>query len=193
MKMIGMMLMVGVALSSSLALAGSDVLDRTESVVAGANPEERFMKAMGDLKGVLQKFRPHFQKGTTLISGPSVSGSTAHPVLKMTIEKCVIMICKTVKLDAEISMRENSGSCDRNVTIEADLVRSGSPLTDVYSDVLINICYKNESATQGRLKITVNAVRAGSYQKGMLQEAVTKSLAVQLHSLVNALDTYLKN
>lgn len=189
-------LILTLALASSFAsqsvFATSDVLDHEELVFSGPEPEAKLMTAMSDLKSVLKRFHPVLQKGSTLLSGPSVSGTARHPILKMSIEKCVLMICKKVNLDAEVSMRENSGPCDRNIVINADLARSGSPLADIYLDLVLNICYKNESIEQGRLKVTASAVRAPTFGTGMVQGAVTKSLTLQIQALVDALERSLR-
>lgn len=192
MKKIGLLLVVGAVLSSGVAFADADALDRQELVVTGVHPEAKLMNVMGDLKSILLRFRPVLQKGTTLLSGPSVSGSMQHPVLQMSVEKCVLVICKKVRLDAEVSMREIGGSCDRNLVIEADLERSGSPLADTYRSLVLKICYRNESATQGRLVVNASAVRADSYSAGTIQKAITQSLTLQIQGLVKALDRSLQ-
>jgi hypothetical protein len=173
--------------SSSAYASQYDFLAKQTLRIGGEFPTQTFEKTADDLKRVFEKYKPALDSDTTVISPLRISGSQRRPSLSMTVEKCVLFVCKRVTLNADISVSETAGSCERNLVMEIDLKRSTQDLTDVYDQIDVGICLNKND-----LVLTSQARQAPSYDTGMIQQEIFKLLKKQITPIIQALDLTLK-
>jgi hypothetical protein len=164
-----------------------DFLAKQTLRIGGEFPAQTFEKTADDLKRVFEKYKPALDADTKIISPLRITGSQRRPSLSMTVEKCVFFVCKRVTLDADISVSETSGKCERNLTMAIDLKRSTQDLTDVYDQIDVGICLNKSD-----LVLTSEARRAPKYDTGMVQQEIFKLLKKQITPIIDALDSTLK-
>lgn len=168
-----------------------DLLARQQVAVPGADPQRTFLTTADDPRGIFERYQPKMDGGSTLVAPLKISGSRQTPRLQMSIRKCVAIVCKTVDLDAQVSVREVNGVCERDFVMELDLSRSGQMLTDVYDRFEVQICYGSGNGN-ARLDLTARARQAASYDSGIVQNEIFKLLQVQTPAIKTAIEASLR-
>jgi hypothetical protein len=168
------------------ALAPADRLASTEFTFRANNPDRVMEITTAKLKEVFERYRPAVDSNTTIISPLQVTGSQTNPRIQMTAKKCVLFQCQTVKLDASITLREVSGSCRQNYVLNADLSRSGEILARNYDALSVNICYSSARAN-ARVQGEAFALRASTYEGGIIANEILKMLALQIPPMSKAI------
>ena len=176
---------------SSFAHAEMDLLTQ-QTLNTGAISDAVLIKTVMEPKGLYQRYKPQMDSKSELISGLDVGGTVNEPVLKMKIKSCVLFICQTVDFNGVVSVKETSGSCQKNYMMQTDLSRSGSILTDVYQRLDIGLCFNRDANNQGTLKIVSKALRSDDYSTGITQRAIFGFLQLQIKPMMSALSETLK-
>jgi hypothetical protein len=177
---------------TNLALANeSDFLARQTLQYRADDPRAVLDTTVQKLRDVFRRYRPVFDSGTTVISPLKIGGSQSQPTMNMVVRKCVLFICETVEIDATIRLRERSGSCERNFTLEAELSRSSKPLTDNYEQLRVESCFRS-NRSQGSISIEGYADRARTYSSGPVSNEIVKMLGLQVEPMSRALLESLK-
>ena len=109
----------------------------------------------------------------------------------MTVKKCVLFVCETVSIDGEISLREVSGPCQRNLVLEVDNARSSPILKDTYSKLSFSICFKNKGEVASLVGVA-SAVHGPRYQRGLVRNQLLALLKLQFDPMIAALGQSLK-
>lgn len=169
--------------------ADSDLLAKTSITINSTDSEAVLNRTIANPKAVFEHYVPALDSNSTLVKPLEVTGTASRPILKMSVQKCVAIICKTVDLDAEMNLKENKGSCDRNLRLEADLSRSSDTLTEVYDQLNVEICYMKSKLGKGKLLITGSAHHSPTYSQGMIQQQIFSMLQLQIEPMTKALDT----
>lgn len=177
---------------TTFAFGASDSLGKQRVKIETTQSEAALQKTIGNLRGVFQNFRPGVDSATRVLSGPSVSGSSTHPYLKVSMERCVLLMCKTVDLDADITLQETKGTCKKNLLIQADLSRSSDTLSSVYDRLDFAICYNSAQDGRGAIEFTAAAHRAPSFDAGIVQAEVLTVIQLQVAPIARALQLALE-
>lgn len=186
-------LILAVALfSSQMAMAGSDALAQQSLKVVAQDVDTVLEKTIGNVKSIFNRYKVALDSSTKIVSPLQVGGTQTNPTIKVTMEKCVMFICQTVALDAEITVKSVSGKCEKNYAMVVDLRRSGQTLTDVYDQLNVNICF-NKNATGGQADLTASAHQAPNYSTGMIQKEIFKLLQLQVKPIITALNETLRS
>ena len=172
------------------ARAQSDFLAHQTIQIPGNQPEASLQHVEDNLRSVFERYQPAVDYSLTLVNPVQVGGTLTEPTMKLTLEKCVLIVCKDVNLDAEMSLSQVSGPCDRNLLLVAELGRSSEILTNVYDRFEVQICLKK---TQGLLDLTASAHQALSYSTGIVQGQILKVLQMQIGPILTAVQQELGN
>lgn len=178
--------------SASLVQAASDNLAQERLTYRSTNVEGVLQVTVDNVKDVFERYQVALDSGTKIVSPLQVGGTQNRPVIKVTLKKCVTIVCKTVSLDAEISVEPTSGSCAKNFMLTADLERSGQILTDVYDRFNVAICMKKTDAQTAILDLVATAHRAPKYESGLVQKQIFQLLQLQIRPIVKALNETLR-
>jgi hypothetical protein len=178
--------------STCLAWGGdSDFLAQQQIGFTDKNPDAVLIKLTDDLKSVFERYHVALDAGSKVVSPLKVSGSRSNPIVQVSIEKCVFVVCKTVDLDAEASWREVSGPCKHNYSLRIDLGRSSQDLTDVYDRIDGKICY-NSQGTKATLDVAAAAHHSPTYSQGLIQGQIFKLLQLQVGPIIKAINDTIK-
>jgi hypothetical protein len=139
-----------------------------------------------DLTPFVENFKIRLDENAKIVKAKRVSGSAINPIMKASIRKCVVAICKVIDLDAEFRLNVVAGACDLNYLIVADIRRSTDILSDMYSEINTEICI-NLNAAGGRSRITVSLARGPQYSPGILQRFIYNFVSLQGPSLIESL------
>jgi len=170
-----------------LGNGSADFISQQVMPISGPDAEAALNQTVAELHDVFARFEPALDSETKIISPPQVSGTEAQPRLRVSMEKCVFFICKTVDIDADISIHEASGSCDRNLTLVADLARSSELLTSTYATLQVSICFKKAAAGAGSITLVAEATHAAAYSTGIVQQQLFQTLKLQTSPIIAAL------
>lgn len=169
----------------------NDKLAKGTITINSSNSEAVLDRTLGDLRAVFKRLRPN-PDGGTWVKELVVSGTRSNPIMQMSLRKCVAFVCETVDLDADVSMREVRGECDRNFVVEADLSRSSKILTDYYRRLDTSICFNKSSSGKGTLIAEAVAIRAPGFKNGVIQKEILSTLKAQARPIIYAVDESLK-
>lgn len=185
-------LIVFAVLSSGSVWAASDALAQQRLTIRSQDAAGVLQRTVDNVKDVFERYHVALDSGTQIVSPLQVGGTQSHPVIKVTLKKCVTLICQTVNLDAEISVDPVSGSCAKNFVLTADMERSGQLLTDVYDRFDVAICMNNVDSASATLDLTATAHRAPKYSSGVVQKQIFQLLQLQISPIVRALNETLQ-
>jgi hypothetical protein len=187
---IGLVLTSG---GSAFALdSGSDLLMKTTIQIASTNSDDVLNRTTADLRGVFQRYQPAVDSGSKIVKPLRVSGSASRPILQMSVEKCVLFVCETVDMDAEVVLKESGGPCKRNFTLVGDLSKSSDRLKDTYDSLNVAICYNTDATGAGKLDLVASAHQAPNYDTGIIQQQIFNLLQLQIKPMTKALNDALK-
>jgi hypothetical protein len=167
--------------------ASHDFLAQKNLRILNANPMMVFERTADNPKSIFQRYKPKLDSGSRIVSPLQIGGTQKNPTVKVSIRKCVAIICQTVDLDATVSIQEVSGSCDRNFAMYADLRRSSPTLSDTYDRLDVSICYNDFTVGEAKLELGAYAHRAAKYSSGPIQREVLDFLQLQVQPIVQAL------
>ena len=177
-------------LVSSIGFAqtpSADVLVQKNLTLKATDLATVMKKTESNIKSFVDNFDIKLDSGSKLVSPKQVGGTALEPVLKVSVKKCVLFACQTIDLDAVFTLEKVSGACDYNYKLIANLQRSSTTLTDLYTDFVNEICIKKTAVTgTSNVKITVNLIRAPSYTTGVAQKETFKFIKLQADPLVNS-------
>jgi hypothetical protein len=166
--------------------AAGDSLGSVKFSFQSADPDRVVEDTVANLKSVFQRYKPALGSGMSIVSPLRIGGTASHPTMQMKVKKCVLLLCRTVKVDASLQIREVNGNCRRNYTLLGDLSRSSEHLARNYDSLKVNICYEADR-TQGQVRANAVAVRARSYEGGIVANEIVKMLKLQISPMVEAL------
>lgn len=179
-------------ISSQNASAATDFLAQTKVSYSAQSTDQVFDTTLSKLRSLFEKFMVILDADTKIIRPLQVGGTQSNPTLKATVEKCKLFICQEVTLDAEVSVRQASGNCKKNILMTVDMRRSSDNLSEIYDQILITACYQNKNNTQAEVNFTAVAHQGPNYSQGLIQGEAIKFLRAQVPSIVNALQKSLK-
>ena len=179
--------------TASPVFAASDFLAEAIVKIDSLRSGEVLNRVVADPKAVFEFYQPALDSGSTIVRPVQVTGPADHPVMQVSIRKCVGFICKTVDLDADVTLREGrSGGCDRSFLMVAGLARSSDIVRNVYDRLDIQICFKASADGRGVLDLSASANQAPQYSQGIVQSEMFKMLKLQVAPIVNAIDQVLR-
>ncbi|MFN7727980.1 MAG: hypothetical protein ACK5P7_02365 [Bdellovibrio sp.] len=178
--------------SSQKAMAASDALAQQSIKIVAKDVDVVLEKTIGNVKSIFNRYKVALDSSTKILSPLQVGGTQTNPTIKVTMEKCVMFICQTVSLDAEITVRTVSGRCEKNYAMAVDLSRSSKTLTDIYDQLNVNICF-NKNSTGGQADLIASAQQAANYSSGIVQREIFKLLQLQVKPIITALNETLRS
>ena len=178
--------MIGSLVGFSAKAADSDFLAQ-ETINIGTTSDATLDRVTNDIRSVFYKYKPAVDSSSKITKQLRVGGSSTHPVLQVSIQKCVLFVCKVVDLDAEVSITQVQGHCARNLLMNVDLAKSSTMLTDVYDHLNVGICLSRTRDGQGNLKMIGEAHHAAQYSSGIIQKQIFGLLQLQVKPIVKAL------
>lgn len=123
--------------------------------------------------------------GAKITSPKEVSGTLLQPVLKVSVKKCVLIVCETIDFDSEFTLQRTSGACDANYTLTGDLRRSSPQLANNYNAMNTDICIR-KTATGAISTITVSLYKADTFKSGTLQKEIAKFVKAQADGIIQS-------
>lgn len=183
---------IGLSLFSPSAWSASDFLAEKTLTINDSNPQAVLDRTLGNIKAIFLRFKPKIDPDTRVKAPLTVGGTTDRPVLKMSVEKCVLFICQQVDLDIEVSAQRISGSCAQNFTMRADLRRSSRLLSDIYDRIDVSGCFKPTGEAKASLHLVAQVHRAPNYGEGTTQREVFKLLQSQIDPIIQAVNETLR-
>lgn len=194
MKSVLVLLLSSLAVSfSALAAPEHDFLAQKNIQIQSDDPGRVFERTADNPKAIFQRYKPKLDSGSKITSPLQIGGTQANPTIKVSVRKCVAIICQTVDLDAEVSIRETSGSCKKNYALSADLRRSSATLADTYDRLDVTICYQQSKANEAQLQLAAYAHRAPRYDGGVVQKEIMEFLQLQVQPITQALAETLRS
>ena len=167
--------------------ADSDFLAQKSLIILNSNPEQVFERTADNPKAIFERYEPKLDSSSKIVNPLRIGGTQDNPTIKVSIRKCVSFICQTVDLDAEVTLKEARGSCDRNFLMQADLRRSSDTLSDTYDRLDVTICYRNTKSGEAKLDLTATARHASRYSTGIVQRQILDFLQLQIQPITRAL------
>jgi hypothetical protein len=188
------MLTLAFALVTSLAAhAASTPLATTQVSIPGPHGDAVLQATVADMKSVFQRFQPGLDSSSQIVKPLRVSGTADHPVVQVSIRKCVLVACETVDLEGDATLREVNGPCARNYQLTVDLSRSSRLLSGTYDRLDVTACYRTGgNADSGTLLLEASAHQAAGYSAGLFQRQVLGMLQLQVAPITTALDQVVK-
>jgi hypothetical protein len=141
------------------------------------------------LNEIFEAYVPALDSSSQIVSPKLVSGPADAPRLQLGIQACVFIICRTVDLDATITIQSVSGSCETNLLLTADLTRSTDILSNSYDRLNVNICLNPQTGgSQYDLSVSASAHKALSYNSGIYSSNDLRFLKLQTNPILHALN-----
>lgn len=175
---------------SSLAFGKDDLLDKRELAIRSERFGDVITLTAENLKDVFLGYKIALDSGLTIVKPLVISGTQANPNMKVTLKKCIAIICETVSLDADLTITKVNGACDENFVLKADLQKSSDRLTEVYDYFYTTIC-ANGSAQGAKAVLTSYAFRASTYSGGFIASTIKDILQLQIAPILKSLQTEL--
>lgn len=138
----------------------------------------------GNIKAFVDNFNVKLD-GAKLTSPKVVAGTILQPVLKMSVKKCVFIICQTIDFDAEFTLQKGPGACTLNYILVGDLRRSSDALAKLYTNMNTGICI--QKTPQGATaSLNVGLMRASTYASGSVQKEILKFMKNQADGIIES-------
>lgn len=175
------------------AFAASDFLATAIVPITSYHASDVLDSLVGNPKAVFQHYQPALDSGSTIVRPVQVTGTATHPIMQVSIKKCVVFICQTVDLDADITIHEGKqAGCDRAFQLTADLGRSSDLVRNTYNSLDILVCFKASPDGRGTLNLSASAVQAAAYSQGFVQQQMFNMLQLQVQPIVAAVNAVIK-
>ena len=154
-----------------------------------------------DVRAIFESYEPVVDASSQIVAPKNVTGDPQAPRLELGIRACVFIICKTVMLDSDITIRPTAGKCEKNLLLKAQLQRSSPLLSNIYESLDVTICFnglrngpgRNSGATQYDLTVSASAHRAPTYNSGLVASNALRFLKLQIPSMLKALNSTLES
>jgi hypothetical protein len=184
MKFFGMLLL---AFTVATTANAQDVLLQKNLTVTTDQFDLVLQRTEGNIKAFVDNFNIKLASGSKVTSPKVVTGTLLQPVLKVSVKKCVFIICNTIALDAEFTLKKGAATaaCDVTYVLAGDLRRSSSLLVNNYSDLNTNICIK-KSATGAVAALNVYLVRSPRFSGDTVQSETLKFFKLQSTSVIES-------
>jgi hypothetical protein len=144
--------------------AQADKLGSLEISINSVKSEILLERMVNEVRTVFHNYKPGVDATTRIVSMPKVTGSSTHPFVNASMEKCVRVLvvdqCQTVDLNADVTVTSEKGQCAKNLLLKADISKSSSLLSDQYSELRFHICFNRSGNGKGSLRIVGDAVIA---------------------------------
>lgn len=175
------------ALCTSLFAQAQDALLQKNLNILTDQYDQVLLRTEDNVKIFVDNFNVQLASGAKITSPKTVTGTILNPVLKISVKKCVFIVCNTIDLDSEFSLIKNSPSanCDNSYTLLGDLRRSSQLLTDNYTDLNTAICLK-KTATGAVATLAVTLVRSKDYNSGVVQSEILKFIKLQSNAIIES-------
>lgn len=171
---------------TALAQTPADLIGQESVIIYSGNAIELLESKVSDLHLLIENYHIALDRGSSIVVPQQISGTLDHPVMKVSVRKCVFFICKLVDIDMEFNLKKANGQCDLNYILSGDLRRSSLILSETYTEILLDVCFMaNHSG--GILKFTGSAVHGPAYSSGLKQNQVLGLLQLQMPALLTSL------
>jgi hypothetical protein len=171
------------------AQAADDFLASEQLVFQSSNGNQVLDVTAANLDEIFEAYIPALDSSSQIVSPKLVSGPADAPRLQLGIQACVFVICRTIHLDATITVQPVSGSCETNLLLTADLTRSTDILANSYDRLNVSICLNSQkSGSQYDLSVSASAHRAPSYSSGIYSSNDLRFLKLQTDPILQALN-----
>lgn len=141
-------------------------------------------KTETNIKAFVDNFNVNLD-GAKLTSPQVVAGTILQPVLKMSVKKCIFIICQTIDFDAEFTLQKGSGACTLNYILVGDLRRSSDGLSKLYTNMNTGICI--QKTLQGATaSLNVGLIRATTYSGSTVQKEILKFMKNQANGIIQS-------
>lgn len=182
------MAVVVVAAVTIDAKAASDEIGMIEIPMSAQSPEIVLNKMVGDVRAIFKNYKP---AGVTVKKEVEVTGSSTHPFMTVTMEKCVFLACQTVEMKADLTVVQETGKCAKNYLLKADISKSSETLSDQYGALNFKICFNKSS--DGKYALVIKGLAEhGPGHGGAFQPVVYEVLQAQLDPIGTAIKKSLK-
>ena len=174
-------------LGFSFAAKAQDVLLQKNLSVITDQYDQVLLKTEANVKLFVDNFTVKLDSGSKVTSPKVVAGTVLQPILKVSIQKCVFIICNTIDLDSQFTLVKNAANptCDNSYTLLGDLRRSSQLLTNNYTALNTSICLK-KTATGAQAALSVTLTRASSFSSDIVQSETLKFIKLQASSIVDS-------
>jgi hypothetical protein len=172
--------------------SADEFLGRAQIQFQDPNPDRKIEQIVEDPRAVFLRFQPGLDRGSKVVSGPEVGGPQTNPTLKVSIRKCVFIVCETVDLDAEARIENIPGRCSRNLNVKASLSRSSPLLSGNFQELNIQVCVQI-SGESANVTLGFFAVRTNSYPSGLGTKELLTMLKLQTQPLAQAFESVLNS
>lgn len=168
-------------------LFAQDILLQKNLTVITDNFDDVLVKTENNVKVFVDNFNVKLDSGSKLKSPKSVTGTILEPVLKLSVRKCVFVICNTVDLDLGFRLVKEASdeNCDVKYTLLGDLRRSSDLLSNNYSDLNTAICLKR-TTTGANARLVVTLLRERTYKNGTVQSEILKFIKLQADGIAES-------
>jgi hypothetical protein len=179
--------------TSTAAFADSDFLAQATIQIDNPHSSEVLNRLVANPKAVFEHYQPALDSGSTIVRPLQVTGSATHPIMQVSIRKCVLFVCQTADLDADVTLREGKqAGCDRAFQLVANLSRSSDLVRNTYDRLDAALCYKANANGTGSLNCSASGNHASTYSQGFAQEQIFQMLQLQVQPIVSAVQSVLK-
>jgi hypothetical protein len=164
-----------------------DVLVQKTLTVTTDQFDQVLIKTENNIKAFVDNFNIKLASGSKITSPKVVTGTLLQPVLKVSVKKCVFVVCNTIDLDSEFTLRKApaTANCDASYTLAGDLRRSSQLLVNNYSDLNTSICIK-KTATGALAALNVFLVRSPRFSSDVVQSETLKFFKLQSTSVIES-------
>ncbi len=173
----------------------SDLLQQAKIKITTSDLSQLIDETTSDIRAFAENFEINLDSKSKITKPKTVTGSVLEPVLRISVRKCVFIICQTVDLDAQFRLDKvaNTGTekCDHKYLLTVDLGRSTDTLSNLYNRIESTICMK-EVKGGANVKLGTSIVRADSYEEGIVQRQTFDLIKRQSEAILNSLISVLK-
>jgi hypothetical protein len=186
---------LGLALTLSTTVRADNPSDYLSSEHATFNSGEETQilgTVVSNVKEVFEAYVPAVDSSTQIVSPKTVTGPPGMPHLHVGIHACVFIICRTVDVEAQITIQPVSGACAQNFMLNADLSQSSALVANSYDRLDVSICINPLSSGPDPdsfdLTVSASALRASGYHSGPLASYALKFMKLQAQPMLEALN-----
>ena len=164
----------------------TEILGSRSIAIPATDAEHKLDYIYTNLSSVFEIYRPALDSNSSIVSGPTISGTLANPIYEVQVKKCVFRICESVNLNAFSSASRPDGTCALNYQVDIDLSRSSTNLADIYKMMTIQIC-GNPNGDQMSLALDFTAYRSEKFSTGIKQREILSMLKLQLDPMTKSM------
>jgi hypothetical protein len=192
MKMLAVSCLILAILSGPWAYSqDADLLLDRSITLNVAEPADFFNDLQDNLKPFVQNFKIQLDDSSKIVSRKKVLGTDAEPQLQVSIQKCVLVICQVIELDAQFRLIPTEGQCEYSYLLEVDLENSSERLANLYSQMLTEIC-ATRTENGSILNLKVYLIHADSYSAGVIQKTAFALISRQAEAIWKSVISTLK-